>query len=143
MKKSNKLLLAGFLIGLLFISAIHFTLYAKYKAGNYTAYNAEDDLTPQAMQSFPNILFVTVRNVPGATVKFSDVAQVEKIEDNGMQYVQKGDTLLITGSGRVNHDDFDQRVAFNLPYNVTVSVFNSSVSFEPGKNIAENNPVIY
>src|SRR5829696_7722228 len=97
MKKSNKLLLAGFLAVVLLISAIHITLYAKYKAGDYTIYNPEDDLTAQSMQSFPNILFVSVQNVPLGNVKYHDVAQVEKGEEDDIQYVRKGDTLVITG----------------------------------------------
>ncbi len=143
MKKSNKILLAGFLTGLLLITAIHVTLYAKYKAGNYTIYHAEDGLERQSMQTFPNILFVSVRYVPDATVKFSDVAGVEKSEEAGIVYVRRGDTLLITGSDSANQRGTGHPVAFNLPYNATVSVFNSYLSFEGGKKMAESNPVIY
>ncbi|HVF82488.1 MAG TPA: hypothetical protein VM884_11160 [Flavisolibacter sp.] len=143
MKKSNKLLLAGFFTGLLLITAIHITLYAKYKAGNYTIYNSAEDLTPQSMHTFPNILFVSVRNVPGATVQFSNVAQVEKGEGVDIQYVQKGDTLLITGKKDAHREDFQDPVAFYLPHNATLSVFNSSLYFTAGKKIAGNNPVIY
>ncbi|MDB5206784.1 MAG: hypothetical protein JWR72_1859 [Flavisolibacter sp.] len=143
MKKSNKLLLGGFLTGLLLITAIHVTLYAKYKAGDYTVYNAEGDLASQSMQTFPNILFVSVRNVPDATVKFSDVAGVEKVENPGVVYVRRGDTLLITGTDSTNNHDFDYRVALNLPHNATLSVFNSFLSFKTGKKTAESNPIIY
>lgn len=143
MKKSNVLLLGGFLLVVLLISAIHITLYAKYKAGDFTIYNAQDDLTPPSMQLYPNILFVSVRNVPRATVKFSDVAAVEKGEEEDIQYLRRGDTLLITGSDRANQEGFTHDVAFNLPYNATVSVFNSSLFFQTGKKTAGNNPVIY
>lgn len=141
MKKSNKLLLGGFFILLLFIAAIHISLYAKYKAGDHTPYNAEDDLAPLSMHQFPNVLFVSVRNVPGATVKFSDVAQTEKGENKEIQYVQKGDTLQITGSG--NKEGFQRPVAFYLPHKVTLSVYNSSLSFVAGKNQSQTNPVIH
>ena len=141
MKRSNKLLLGGFLAVVLLITFIHITLFAKYKAGNYTIYNAEDELAPQSMQMLPNVLFVTVRNVPDAAVKFDDAARVEKISDSEIQYIQRGDTLLITGSG--HHNDMRDRIAFHVPRNATLSVFNSSLSFGSAKKGKENNPVIY
>lgn len=142
MKKSNKILLAGFLTGLSLITAIHVTLYAKYKAGNYIIYNTEEERKPQAVQTFPNILFVSVRNVNDATVKFSDVAGVEKSEETGIVYARRGDTLLITGSDSANQEDVRHQVALNIPYNATLSVFNSFVSFKGDKKMAESNPVI-
>jgi hypothetical protein len=142
MKKSNKLLLGGFSAGILFITAMHLTIYAKYKSGDYSTFNIEDELGSYAMQSFPHILFVSVRNVPDATVKFGDVAQVQKDEE-AIQYVQKGDTLLITGSDSTHQKNIRQPVIFNVPYNAILSVFNSSLSFKAGKKTAENNPVIY
>jgi hypothetical protein len=141
MKKSNKLLLGGFLTLLLFITAMHVSLYAKYKAGHYTIYNEEEDLTQLAMQQYPNILFVSVRNVSAGTVKFSDVAQVEKDTDDGLQYVQKGDTLQITGN--VADEEFHSPATFYLPHNATLSLFNSSLSFVGGKNGIQNTPLIF
>ena len=142
MKKSNKLLVGGFLAVILFITAIHISLYAKYKSGDYTVYHEADELASQSMQAFPNILFVSVRNVPGATVKFSDVAEVEKSEDDLIQYVQKGDTLLITGS-KSAQQDLKYPVAIQLPSKATVSVFHSSIVFEGSQKAVPNNPVIY
>jgi hypothetical protein len=143
MKNSNKLLLGGFLIVIFFITAIHVTLYAKYKNGEYTIYNAEDYLVPPSMESFPDIKFVSVRNLPGAAIKFGDVAQVEKGFENRIRYVRNGDTLVITGRGRSRQLAVRDRVAFIFPYNVTLSVFNSDISFKTGKKSAEINPVIY
>ena len=142
MKKSNKLLLGGFLAGLLLITAIHITLYAKYKNGDYTIYNPDDNLTAQSLQTFPNILFVSVRNVHGGTVNFSDVAGVEKGEEENIEYVQKGDTLLITGRDSTVHQDFEYPVTFHLPYNATLLLSNSSLSFRTSKKMAKSNPVI-
>ncbi|MES2881879.1 MAG: hypothetical protein V4676_07015 [Bacteroidota bacterium] len=143
MKKSNKLLLGGFLFGLLLITSIHITLYAKYKAGNFTINNAEDEKTPNSMQTFPNILFLMVRNVPYASVKFGDVAQVDKGEEDNLEFIQRGDTLLITGKPDANGAFSDNDVEFNLPNNATLSVTNSSISFRPGKKMAEINSVIH
>jgi hypothetical protein len=139
MKKSNKLLLAGFLLGLLFITVLHITLYAKYRNGHYTIYHEDDDLTSSSMVPFPNILFVSVRNLSSATVKFSETAQVEKTED--LQYVRNGDSLLITGKNGQLDNGFP--VMLNLPYNITLSAFNSFLSFKAGKTMPENNPVIF
>jgi hypothetical protein len=144
MKKSNKLILGGFLMVILIITAIHVTLYAKYKSGDYTLYNPEENRAPVPMESFPNIRFVSVRNLPGGAVKFGDVAQVEKGFENHIQYRQNGDTLVITGKGRYDRrviigDDF----AITLPYNTTLSVFNSSLFFKAGNKNGEINPSIY
>ena len=139
MKKSNKLLLAGFLAVVLLISAIHITLYAKYKAGDYTIYNPEDDLVPQAMQSFPNILVVSVRNVSGATIRFADVAEVEKDRDDRLEFVKKGDTLLITGKDNPKQQNDWHNVEIRLPSNATFSFFNSSISFESAKKAVQIN----
>lgn len=138
MKKSNKLLLGGFLALLLLISAIHISLFAKYKAGDYTVYNSEE-LASQSMQSFPNILFVSVRNVPGANITFGDAAQVEKAEESDIQLVQKGDTLLISAKDSSNPNAFKYPVSFQVPYNATITAFNSSITFRSGKKAAENN----
>ncbi len=140
MKKSNKLLVGGFLTVLLFITAIHVSLYAKYQAGDFTLYNAEDDLAPLAMQSFPNIVFVSVRNVPGATVRFADVAQLQKDKNDGWNYTQKGDTLQITGNNDLQ--GFRESVVFHLPAAATMALSNSSISFEAGNKPVPGTPTI-
>jgi hypothetical protein len=141
MKKSNKLLIGGFLTVLLFITAIHVSLYAKYKSGDYTIYNAEDDMSQLSMQQFPNILFVSVQNVPNAYVKFGAVAQMEKGAEDGLQYVRKGDTLQITG--KETQQGFRSPASLYLPHNVTLSAYNSSLFFEPGVPSVQNNPVMF
>ena len=143
MKKSNKLLVAGFLALLLFITVIHLTLYAKYKSGDYTIYNAEEDLMPVSVQSFPNILFVSVQNVPYATVQFSDVAAVDKNEKSDISYIRKGDTLLITPKDSTGWQDIDDPVAFRLPSNATLSVRNSSLTFMTAGKPTGSHPVVY
>ncbi len=143
MKRSNKLLLGGFFFGLLLITSIHFTLYAKYKAGNFTIYNAEEDVTPGSLQTFPNVLFLLVRNVPYASVKFGDVAQVEKGADDKLEVVQRGDTLLITGKPNANGALNDYDLEFNLPNNATISLTNSSIAFKPGRKVGDINSNIY
>lgn len=142
MRKSNALLLGGFLAVVLLVSAIHITLYAKYKSGNYTIYKEDESLQSQAWQSFPNVLIVTVRDVPGATVVFSDTARVEK-EQNGIRYVQKGDTLQIDGKAGANQEGFRAYTTFYVPHNATLSAFNSSLSFSSDKKFAGSSPAVY
>jgi hypothetical protein len=141
MKKSNKILLGGFLTLLLIFAAIHIALYAKYKAGDYATYSAEDELARLPMQQFPNILFVSIRNVSDATIKFSDVAQVEKGKKEGLAFATKGDTLQITGNS--GYSEFRRPVTIYLPYNSTLFLQNSTLSFVKNKNEVQNSPVIY
>ena len=141
MKKSNKILLGGFLTLLLIFAAIHIALYAKYKAGDFTAYNAEDEMERLSMQPFPNILFVSVRNVPGATIKFSEVAQVEKEDRGDLEYARVGDTLQITGNA--GQGGFRRPLTIYLPYKANLSLYNSSLYFTQNKNAPQNSPAIY
>lgn len=142
MKKSNILLIVGFLTIVLLISAIHISLYAKYKSGDYTIYNEEEDLVAEALQTFPNIAFVSVRNVPVANVQFSDVAQVEKADEEDLQYSRNGDTLVISARPGADIDRIAMH-AINLPSRVTLSVYNSSLSFGPGKKSSDISPIIF
>ncbi|MEO5564491.1 MAG: hypothetical protein ABIR18_13680 [Chitinophagaceae bacterium] len=141
MKKSNKLLLSGFLTVVLLIATIHIAVYAKYKNGKFTIYHREDRLA-DIMQPFPNVSHVTIRNVYGAIIVFSDRAEVEK-DKNKIQYVQKGDSLVITGLDRNSQLNGGHVINIILPFNVTLSAFNSLLYFEKGKKTADNNPVIY
>lgn len=141
MKKSNKLLLGGFLTVLLLISAIHISLYAKYKRGEYTAYNAADDMQPPSMQLYPNILFVSVRNVPAATVRLGDAAEVEKGERTDLQITRRGDSLLIAGRDGAATNNHAPLV-LHLPGNATVAVYNSDLSITADRTTTEKNPVL-
>lgn len=128
MKKSNKILLGGLLAVLLLIITVHVTLYAKYNKGNH-AVPGRDPAQP-----FQNIKFVSLRNVTGATIKFGDAVKMEK-SVGVMQYAQNGDSLLITGRNNA--------ATLSLPYSVTLSVVNSSLSFKAGEKALGNDPVIY
>jgi hypothetical protein len=141
MKKSNKILLSGFLTLVLLITAIHLTIYARYKGGQYTEYTAEEDAALLSLQAFPNVLFVMVQDVPIANVTFSDVARVDKDDASRLQFSQKGDTLQIRG----NTEDRDRpfRANLYLPYNATLSVQNSTLSFAPGKAGTLPNPQLF
>jgi len=131
--------MAGFLLLIFIITAIHFTIYARYKNGEYSIYNVEDHLVPASMESFPGIRFISVRDIPGATAKFGDIAQVEKDVEHGIQYSRNGDTLVIAGKNGVNQRVIRDRVVFTFPYNATLFFFNSSLTLMTGSKSAEIN----
>ncbi|MET0464832.1 MAG: hypothetical protein ABW007_16840 [Chitinophagaceae bacterium] len=142
MKKSNKILFGGFLTLILLVTGIHISLYAKYNSGHYTVYQpgGKDKLPP--MQSFPNVPVVIIRN-SNAVISFGDSLSAEKGKEKFIQYVQQGDSLLIMP--RNEKEGFRNRgpVKLILPYNISLSAYNSSISFEKGKGNAMANPSIY
>jgi hypothetical protein len=143
MKKSNKLLLGGFLTVMLMITGIHIALFAKYKNGDYTIFHPEDIRENDRMQSFPAVSYVIIRNVGGATIRLGEKAEVEKDQDDVIQYSQKGDSLIITGHYFPDLPDARPPVNLTLPYNATLVADNSFLYFEKGKTDTGNNPVIY
>jgi hypothetical protein len=142
MKKSNKLLFGGFLALLLLITVVQISLYANYKNGHYSIYHAEDYTGSYPMRSFPGIKLIVLRDVQNARVRFADTAQVETAKRNGIQFLQSGDSLVISGSNPAAITR-QQSIDFRLPSNVTLLVENSAISFEPGKKLPGNNPVIH
>jgi hypothetical protein len=130
MKKSNKLLLGGFLTVMLMVTGIHIALFAKYKNGNYTIYRREEKKADDRVQTFPAVSFVIVRNVSGAAIRIGDRAEVDNLNEEVIQYIQKGDSLVITGRFLFGESEGIRLVKLTLPYNATLSVVNSYVYFE-------------
>lgn len=139
MKTSNKLLLAGFLMVVALISALHITLYAKYKAGNYSTYNPDEGLPANALKSFPNTRVVVLRNLRQANVQFSNNTQLERMEEGSFHIQQRGDTLFIAAKDSTKRDDIWRPADIRLPANVTVMAFNTTLRVESGRTAA--NPV--
>lgn len=137
MKTSNKLLLAGFLMVVALISALHITLYAKYKAGNYSTYNADDELPADALQSFPNTRVVVLRNLRQANVQFANSTQLERTEEGGFQVQQRGDTLVIAAKDSTKQDGIWHAVNLRLPASITVMAFHTSLRVESGRTAAD------
>ena len=144
MKKSNKLLLGGFLTVILIIAGIHIALFAKYKNGNYTISNAIEENSNERMQSFPNVSYVVVRDVRTAGVIFSDKASVETNREDIINYEQKGDSLVITGHYYNNeYPNGSGLVNFTLPYNVILHADHSYLNFIKAENTEKINPVLF
>jgi hypothetical protein len=127
----------------LLITGIHVALFAKYKNGNYTIYHPEEKRAGDRMQSFPGVSFVIVRNVGSATIQFGARTEVEKGKEDVVQYIQKGDSLIITGHYFIDRPDQGDRVNITLPANATLSAVNSFLFLEKSKSESKNNPVIF
>ncbi|MBO9658183.1 MAG: hypothetical protein J7527_05100 [Chitinophagaceae bacterium] len=142
MKKSNKILLGGFLVVILLITGIHITLYAKYKSGYYTIYKPEDKNNQASMQSFPNVSNVVVRDC-GAKIEFGSTLSIDKGNRYFIQYEQRGDSLVI--SVRDSEDKRVRRggVHLVLPADVTVSAFNSDISCDNVNDSANIHPAFF
>lgn len=139
MKTSNKLLIAGFAIVVLLVTALHLTLYANYKNGNYTPYYGREATGPDEVRSFPSVKHVSISNLADATISFGDVAQVKKADEKNIQVTQRGDTLVIT-------NDPGHRAAattLTIPRDATLHIANTHLFIQPGRNPGDNNPVIY
>ncbi len=143
MKKSNKLLLGGFLTVIALVTGIHIALFAKYKNGDYIIYHPDDKRGGDRMHSFPNVSLVVLRNVSGATLQFGDTAQVEKGKEDVVAYVQKGDSLVITGQYNGYEIDGRRLVNITVPHNTTISAVNSFLYFEKSEEDEKNNTAIY
>jgi hypothetical protein len=144
MKKSNLLLLNGFIAIIVLVTAIHLKLYATYKKGDYTVHKREDFFKSYPKQQFSHVKFVVLQNIPSASVRFADTAQVEKSENSGIQYIQTGDTLVVSGrnTAEMEGGQFFQ-IIIDLPLNVSLSAINSTLSFSGREKVVGNDPVIH
>lgn len=120
MKKSNKLLLGGFLTVILIIAGVHIALYAKYKNGNYTIQERGAIVENDRMKRFPNVSHVIIRNIRGASIRFGETAAVDKDQEDLVRSEQKGDSLIITGHVLNNERPDGLSAIIILPYNVTI-----------------------
>jgi hypothetical protein len=137
MKKSNKILLGGFVTFLLIISVFHIILYAKYKKGDLTIYDETNELKSKQIKSVPQAKYVVIRNLNHATITFGEVPGVE--ENPYVKHDVVGDSLII--SGYVGQDQPAVPTTVVLPYNSAVSISNSMISCnQPGENAMPNSP---
>lgn len=142
MKKSNKILLGGFLVVILLITGIHITLYAKYKTGHYTIYQPKDKNNQASMLSFPNVSNVVIRDC-GANIEFGDILSIDKGEKDFIQYMQQGDSLIISTPKREDGRVRRGGVKLILPPNVAVFAFNSDISCDNVGDSATVDPAFF
>jgi len=133
MKKSNKLLLGGFLTLLLAIAAVQITLSARYKSGNYTLYTVDRDPAFEAIEGFSGARTIKVENISSASIAFSDVPLVSKQYKHLLELVRDGETLVIRGKYKFNWDDSSDQVILYLPANLSYTLKNSTIIFRSVK----------
>jgi len=141
MKRSNKLLLGGFLTIILIMVAIHISLFAKYRAGNYTLYN--DDLAPMAMQAFPTTKFISLNNLPNVEVRFADTMKVEKVDGDQIQFSQRGDTLHVSPKDTSEENGYEEKLTIHIPTNTLLSATNSQVVFHSSPRAKKGSAAIF
>lgn len=127
MKKSNILLLSGFILSIIFISAINLSIYANYKRGNYTIFVDDATVRPDAMQSLPGIRVVSIRDLKNTDIEFADVMQVEK-DTIAYRYTTLGDSITFS-PGNSNRNERHRRNLIVVPYSAQLHLYNSTVAF--------------
>jgi len=116
MKKSNKILLVGLLTIIFTLVAIHIALYAKYKSGDYVAFDENTMNGDRIVSNYSNVNRVIIRNRSNTTIKFGDSTRVEQDrKSDEVMISQNGGELIISG-----RDTSDQ--AKSRGYAVTVFI---------------------
>ena len=139
MKKSNKLLLGGFLTVILLITGLHVALYAKFRNGHYLVYQPDAKKAGYDMQSYPNLTKVSIRNC-SVDIQFGEELAVEKGQQRFVKYMQQGDSIVIAGV----KDEYtgERNIKVVVPGNVVLSAHGSTVVFERSGHTAALNPTI-
>jgi|RhiMetdeSRZDD1v2_1073273.scaffolds.fasta_scaffold02711_6 hypothetical protein len=128
MKKSNKILLTYFLFALLAVTAVHVTLYAKYKRGEYVSF---DKVREQRMDeiALPVVKYVWLTGLQRCTIlpATSTKMKVVKLPGSRMKYNVVNDTLFITGDSVLTNQNMNegrrgyQAVNLYLPGTMTIN----------------------
>src|SRR5438067_13892015 len=98
MKTSNKILLIFLGMAILMITAVHLTLYAKYKKGEVSSFEDVRDGRFEE-HALPKIKYVSVIGfrrcniIPAAEPKI----KIFKMRDTRLAYKVVNDTLVVTG----------------------------------------------
>ena len=133
MKTSNKILLGTFFTLLLILFAVHITLYAKYKKGDYTL--VSDDMWPANMitYSLENVKYVSLDNIDNITVSTSDSSKLQydkadEGDENILSVVRKDDTLFLSGkSATRNEGRWYRKTHLSLAGLLPLKVINSQI----------------
>jgi hypothetical protein len=104
MKRSNKILLAGLLTIIFTLIAIHIALYAKYKSGDYVAFDENTMNGDRIVSNYSNVNRVIIRNRANTTIRFGDSTRVEQDrKSDEVMISQNGGELIISGRDTSNH----------------------------------------
>lgn len=141
MKTSNKLLLAIFFGILILTTTVQLMVYAKYKRGDYTAFQREE-YYPLTKFSLSPVRFVSITGLGNCAIRNSDSMklEVQDYKDGDIVYSVKNDTLMIGVSNKVViGKSSSERVPQNyklvnvyLPATVTVKAAYSNINLAGG-----------
>lgn len=128
MKKSNKILLTYFVFALLAITAVHVTLYAKYKRGEFVSF---DKMREKSMEeiALPVIKYVMVTGVQECKILPATESKMKlsKISGSRLKYSIVKDTLIIVGDSVLTQENMydgrrgHQTVNLYLPGTPTIN----------------------
>jgi hypothetical protein len=128
MKTSNKILLGIFLAVLLLTTTIHLMVYAKYKRGEYAAFQ-RDKILKVASVNIPVTRFVSVKNLGNCVLVNSATSRFETDQNKvkNISYRVVNDTLIIHGDTTLSAELLDrglrnfQMIKVYLPATVQVN----------------------
>jgi hypothetical protein len=119
MKTSNKILLGIFLAIILLTTTVQLMVYAKYKRGEYTAFQRDKGLALTKI-SIPSVRFVSIIGLGNCVLRNSDSIklEVEDYNDGKLVYSVKNDTLIINGVVKEKNDNPAKKDLYNKLVNV-------------------------
>jgi len=128
MKTSNKILLGIFLVIILLTATVQLMVYAKYKRGDYVAFQ-RDKFIKVASVNLPVTRFVSVNNLGTCILINSNTIRFETDQDkvSNISYRLLNDTLIILGDTTLSAEQLDrglrnfQTIKIYLPANVAVN----------------------
>jgi len=120
MKTSNKILLGIFLAIILLTTVVQLMVLAKYKRGEYAAFQRDKYLAVTKL-SIPPVRFVSIIGLGNCVLRNSDSIklEVEDYNDGKLLYSVKNDTLIINGVVKEKNDN----PAKQVPYSKLVNVY--------------------
>lgn len=134
MKTSNKILLGIFLAIIFLTTTIHLMVYAKYKRGEYVAFE-RDKIIKVASVNIPVTRFVSVKNLGNCVLINSNTTRFETDEGKvkNISYRVLNDTLIIHGDTTLSAELLDrglrnfQMLKIYLPANIPINATSCNV----------------
>jgi hypothetical protein len=137
MKTSNKILLGVFLVIILLTTTVQLIVYAKYKRGEYVAFN-RDVFNKMISFKVPSTRFVSLMAVGNCTITYDDKPRFEVREDKVslFSYRVVNDTLIIHGDSTITKEQMERgerdnrQLKLYLPATVQITMAYSGLTAE-------------
>lgn len=128
MKKSNKLLLGALLTGILILTGIHIALSAKYKSGNYTAYDVNEGDKNMESRALANIKQIKLENIGYVTVRYGTPHMKYTKGRKEVTVTEQGGVLTLSMPKAIDGEGSrDLSVHLHVDSSMQVSLTNSRV----------------